>query len=135
MPFIRYEVGDVGRVATDVCACGLASPCIERIDGRLEDFVITPDGRQVVGMNQVLEYAPNARTIQVYQRHVDSLELRVVPGEGFGDEDRNALMRELRRRVGPDMAINIRLVDAFTLSSTGKFRAVISEVAREAKVS
>jgi phenylacetate-CoA ligase len=135
MPFIRYEVGDVGSVATDACACGRASPCIERIDGRLEDFVITPDGRQVVGMNQVLEYAPNARTIQVYQRHVDSLELRVVPGEGFGDEDRNALMRELRRRVGPDIAINIRLVDAFTLSSTGKFRAVISEVAREAKVS
>jgi phenylacetate-CoA ligase len=135
MPFIRYEVGDVGSVATDACACGRASPCIERIDGRLEDFVVTPDGRHVVGMNQVLEYAPNARTIQVYQSHVDALELRVVPGEGFGDEDRNALMRELRRRVGPDMVINIRLVDAFTLSPTGKFRAVISDVAREAKAS
>jgi phenylacetate-CoA ligase len=133
MPFIRYEVGDVGSAATDACACGRASPCLARIDGRLEDFVVTPDGRRVVGMNQVLEYAPNARTIQVYQRSVDALELRVVAGSGFGDEDRQALVRELRRRVGPDMAIDIRLVDAFVLSPTGKFRAVISEVAQDAK--
>jgi len=131
MPFIRYEVGDVGSAAVDGCTCGRASVCVDRIDGRLEDFVITPDGRKVIGMNQVLEYASNAKMIQVYQREADAVELRVVPGHGFGADDERALVRELRRRVGPGMAINIRLVDQFTLSPTGKFRAVISEMARD----
>jgi phenylacetate-CoA ligase len=135
MPFIRYEVGDVASAANDACACGRSSPSLERIDGRLEDFVVTPDGRHVIGMNQVLEYARNAKTIQVYQREKNAIELRVVPGNGFGEEDKQALVRELRRRVGPDMAINFRIVDRFVLSPTGKFRAVISEVAREAKAS
>jgi phenylacetate-CoA ligase len=131
MPFIRYEVGDVGSAAGDGCACGRASISLDRIDGRLEDFVVTPDGRKVIGMNQVLEYACNAKMIQVYQRDTDALELRVVPGTGFGEEDEEALVRELRRRVGPRMTIRIRLVDQFTLSPTGKFRAVISEVASQ----
>jgi len=135
MPFIRYEVGDVGSSATETCACGRASACLARIDGRLEDFIVTPDGRRLVGMNQVLEYAPNAKTIQVYQRDIASLELRVVPGNGFGEADQQALVRELRRRVGPEMTIDIRLVDAFEPSATGKFRAVISDVAQVAKES
>jgi phenylacetate-CoA ligase len=135
MPFIRYEVGDIGSAASDGCACGRSSLGLERIDGRLEDFVVTPDGRRVIGMNQVLEYARNAKTIQVYQCETGAIELRVVPGNGFGDEDKQALVRELRRRVGPEMAIHFRLVDRFVLSPTGKFRAVISEVAREEKAS
>jgi len=131
MPFIRYEVGDVGSAAADACPCGRASICLDRIDGRLEDFVVTPDGRKVIGMNQVLEYAGNAKMIQLYQRDANAVELRVVPGSGFGEQDEKALVRELRRRIGPRMAISIRLVDQFTLSPTGKFRAVISELARE----
>jgi len=130
MPFIRYEVGDIGSAAAADCACGRASVCLDRIDGRLDDFVITPDGRKVIGMNQVLEYACNAKMIQVYQRETDAVELRVVPGNGFGEQDEQALVRELRRRVGPDMAIRIRLVDQCTLTAAGKFRSVISEVAR-----
>src|SRR5262249_37255385 len=76
-------------------------------------------------------YACNAKMIQLYQRDADAVELRVVPGAGFGEQDEKALVRELQRRVGPRMAISIRLVDQFTLSPTGKFRAVISELDRE----
>ena len=82
-------------------------------------------------MNQVLEYAGNAKMVQVYQRETNALLSPVMPGTGFGQRDEEALVRELRRRVGPRMTIHIRLVDQFTLSPIGKLRAVISEVARD----
>jgi len=67
----------------------------------------------------------------VYQRETKALELPVMPGTGFGQRDEAALVRELRRRVGPRMTIQLRLVDQFSLAPTGKLRAVISEVASD----
>ena len=134
MPFIRYEVGDYAITADDPCGCGRMSPCLVSVDGRTEDYILTPDNRRVIGLNQVLEYAPNAIEIQIYQPNREEIEVRVVPTEQFGDEDRNAIVRELRRRVGDDLEISFRPLDSLVRSKTGKFKAVISDI-EEAKTS
>lgn len=129
MPFIRYEVGDFGVPVGDTCACGRESAGFVSIDGRLEDYVITPDGRQLIGMNQVFEYAENAREMQLYQRTRNEVEFRIVAGEGFGDKDVHALIREFHRRAGiDDITVTISLVDQIRKSPAGKLRAVVSEV-------
>ncbi|MEI8166411.1 MAG: AMP-binding protein, partial [Chloroflexales bacterium] len=52
MPLIRYEVGDRGQLApTTTCACGRTLPVIERIEGRINDLILTPDGRKVFWLN------------------------------------------------------------------------------------
>ena len=91
----------------------------------MEDFIVTPDGRRIMGMNQVLEYAPGAKEIQVYQDSIDAIRLNIVAGESFGDSDKKALLRELRRRLGPEMRIEFRRVDHIPRSATGKLRAVV----------
>lgn len=132
MPFIRYDVGDYGKLLNSYCECGRRSLVLESIDGRLEDFVVTPDGRKLIGMNQVLEYAPNAREIQIYQETPDSIEFRIVPTEYFGEADKDALLREFRRRFGTNVTVSFRLVDQLERSSSGKLKAVISRVGSEA---
>lgn len=128
MPFIRYEVGDLGIPSKDVCSCGRASSCFSSIDGRLEDYVVTPDGRKIIGMNQVFEYADNVKEIQLYQRKTDEVEFRIVAGEEFGAADKDALIREFRRRAGPEIRISFSLVDELERSQTGKLKAVISDI-------
>ena len=126
MPFIRYEVGDYGRLSPGGCSCGRESACFEAIEGRTEDYVRTPDGRMAIGMNQVFEYAPGAREIQIYQECVEAIEVRIVAGKSYGPDDEAALLRELRRRLGDEIQVHFVQVDEIPRTKAGKFRAVVS---------
>ncbi|ETR74158.1 MAG: phenylacetate-CoA ligase [Candidatus Magnetoglobus multicellularis str. Araruama] len=127
MPFIRYEVGDLCTVSPTICPCGRMSKGYSSIEGRLEDYVLTPDGRKLIGMNQVFEYAKNAKEIQIYQPSQNKVQFKIVAGNNFGDMDKKALEREFRRRAGIDMKIEFILVKKLQRSSSGKLKAVVSD--------
>lgn len=129
MPFIRYEVGDYGTPAAEPCPCGRESLTFQGIDGRTEDYIRTPDGRLVIGLNQVLEYGTGAKEIQIYQERLDQIELRVVPGPEYCEESQRALLRELRRRVGDSLDVKFVQVETIPRTPSGKFRAVVSKLA------
>ena len=128
MPFIRYQVGDNGIRGSSSCSCGRQSICFDSIEGRLEDYIVCPDGRKIIGMNQVFEYAPGATEIQLYQDSRNSVEFRIVPSAQYSDNDLIALEREFRRRAGDSIMITFKLVNKIERSSGGKFKAVISKV-------
>lgn len=128
MPFIRYEIGDLGSMKINHCECGRQSVGFERMAGRLEDYLRTPGGGYVIGMNQVLEYAENAREMQIYQDNLNSIEIRVVPAADFGRADKEALIRECRRRLPEEMRIDFLITDHIPKTPSGKFRAVLSEL-------
>jgi phenylacetate-CoA ligase len=128
MPFIRYDGGDYGKQSSTPCNCGRQSLRFESINGRMEDFIVTPDGRKLIGMNQVLEYAPNAKEIQIYQKTTDSIEFRFVATDQFGERDMKGLIREFERRGGTGMSISFKKVDSLEKSRSGKLKAVISEL-------
>ena len=48
MPFIRYNVGDTATFAREKCTCGRQSQKIVEIEGRNEDYVITPEGAHIM---------------------------------------------------------------------------------------
>lgn len=47
MPLIRYRMGDLASWREGDCSCGRFFPRLERILGRMDDVVITPDGRRI----------------------------------------------------------------------------------------
>jgi phenylacetate-CoA ligase len=127
MPFIRYEVGDYGRVTDTPCPCGRQSKSFLSVDGRTEDYIRTPDGRMGIGMNQVLEYAPNAREIQLFQERLDEVIVKFVPGAKWAKQtDEDPITLELRRRLGNDIRITFQPVEKIERTKSGKFRAVVS---------
>lgn len=128
MPFIRYRIGDYGVPCNTPCGCGRHSDTFASIDGRLEDYVLTPDGRKLIGMNQVFEYAEHALEIQLFQENKNEVIFRIVPDRKFGDEDKKALEREFRRRAGHEIEIKFECVNAIEKTSSGKFKAVISKI-------
>ena len=47
MPLIRYRVGDYAAWAVnEKCPCGNSNPVIKNLEGRLDDYLLTSDGRK-----------------------------------------------------------------------------------------
>ncbi len=128
MPFLRYEIGDVVELSNRTCSCGRQSQLIDSIDGRTEDYLVTPDGRRVMGLNQAFEWTEGVRELQLVQTGADRVEVRIVADHGYSNADNEILERELRKRVGQEMEIIFRVVDFIPRTASGKYRAVISDV-------
>lgn len=129
MPLIRYEVGDRGMFGkeSEHCACGRSLPLLEAIEGRVDDVIVTPDGRQLGRLDPVFKSDLPIREAQIIQENLGRIRLRFVPSSGYEERHGIAIVKRLRERVG-DIQIVLEQVDHIPRSSNGKFRGVISNV-------
>jgi phenylacetate-CoA ligase len=125
MPLIRYRVGDRGHPPESEgrCECGRELPMLGKIDGRTNDLLVTPDGRQVFWLNPVF-YGLPIRQSQIAQEKLDFLRVRVAPAEGFSESTERTILDRLRERMG-DVQVVIDRVDEVPRTSNGKLRAVV----------
>ncbi len=129
-PFIRYRIGDVGTRFKGSCECGRPGDVFLDIDGRIEDYVETPDGRLVGRLDHIFKEQYEIEEAQIVQERVEAIEVLVVAGSGFGERDRKSLEREVHARLGEGIQVDIRQVAAIPREPNGKFRAVKSSVGR-----
>jgi len=129
MPFLRYRTGDVATLLKHAtCSSGRSRPILERIDGRIEDYIVTPDGRRIGRMDHIFKDTLDIKEAQIVQRTQEELMVRLVPRATFDESSRRHLEREFRKRLGTSMSIEYELVGMIPREANGKFRAVISEV-------
>jgi phenylacetate-CoA ligase len=126
MPFIRYDVGDVGTWVDAACECGRSSKVLTRIDGRVEDFVITPEGRKILRFDYVFKDAHNVRDAQVVQRELGSICLRVARRPEYSTRDEHQLRREIADKISAQLIVEFEYVDEIEREPNGKIRAVKS---------
>jgi phenylacetate-CoA ligase len=130
MPLLRYRTGDLATLyKRETCACGRARPLLEQIDGRIEDYIVTPEGARVGRMDHVFKDALEIAEAQIYQPSVDRVVVRVVPRAGYGRKHEARLELALRQRLGPRIRIEFETSGPIPRLANGKFRAVVSDVA------
>ena len=127
MPLIRYRTGDVVRPAPEGerCVCGRAFPLIEAIAGRDDDTVKLPDGRAIGRLDHVFKGVSGIVEAQIRQERADAIDVVLVPAAGYGEAARRALLQNLRERLGNDVALHIRAVDAIPRGANGKFKGAV----------
>jgi phenylacetate-CoA ligase len=127
-PFIRYEVGDQGVWAPDdyQCPCGRKSRVLMRIEGRLEDYVLTPEGRRIARFDYVFKDTERVREVQVVQERLGEVILKVVRRSGYSATDEDFIRREMQRWISPALATKFDYVEHIPRTKAGKFRAVHS---------
>lgn len=132
MPFIRYEVGDAGIPSNDKCNCGRGLPLMKEIQGRVIDFITTPDGKRIHG----LFFSPTEpffwkthwiKQFQVIQENREKLVIKIVPLLKPKREDVDELMNVIKNYMG-EMDIEIELVEDIPTTKSGKRRVIISKV-------
>lgn len=138
MPLLRYETGDVivYEARPGRCSCGRAMPRIVRVEGRLNDRVVTPDGRFITTLFLVIDDAAGIERGQIIQDDPEHLLVRVAPSRDWSTANEQQLIRRLRRFVGDAMQITIQCEPEESLqpSPVGKWRTVISKYAVQQEV-
>jgi len=126
MPLIRYRLGDVLTICKDACSCGTNFPVIEKIVGRTDDLLVSPDGRQLGRMDPIFKGMHGIFETQIIQKEYDALEIKIVVDDSFCDDNKIELIREIRKRTGESMMVDINIVSSIPKNSNGKFKSVIS---------
>ncbi|MFO7653523.1 MAG: hypothetical protein R6X25_06840 [Candidatus Krumholzibacteriia bacterium] len=132
MPLLRYRVGDSVVPRAGTCPCGRNGALVEGIVGRVEDVVVTPDGRWLTRLDHVFKGLYAVEEAQLVQETTEELRVRIVRRPGYGDGDEAAVLHNLRERLGDEIRIRFEYLDRIPRTSSGKFRYVVSKVRLDA---
>jgi phenylacetate-CoA ligase len=127
-PFLRYRIGDVGTRLKQPCPCGRAGHVFKDVDGRNEDYIVTPDGREVGRLDHIFKSQGRILEAQIVQDTVRALDVFIVPASDYGDADDASLRHEIQLRLGSEIHIDVHRVETIPRERNGKFRAVKSRV-------
>ncbi len=131
MPFIRYRTGDYGAFDEGMCTCGRGLPLLKVIEGREDEFLILPSGREVsprIFDPLDLIFHQYVSKFQIIQKEKGKFMIKVVKRKNY-DEKVAAMLTEEARKCAPEpIEVDIVDVDDIERTGRGKFRAVINEV-------
>jgi phenylacetate-CoA ligase len=128
MPLIRYWVGDRATMGTGRCSCGCDFPTVQRLEGRIEDYVRTPDGRFVGRLDHVFKDVHHVREAQIVQERLDEVILRIVQTDGYTADEELIILKEIRQRLGRGMKIQFDYVNSIERTTGGKYRFIVSKL-------
>lgn len=128
IPFFRYRIGDIGVRSKHPCPCGRPGEVFDSVEGREDDFVVTPDGRLIGRLDHIFKGQSQIAEAQIIQNRKEAITVIVVPRLHYDDAAQRRLRREIRSRLGDEIGIEIETVDDIPREANGKFRAVKSTI-------
>lgn len=135
MPFIRYRTGDFATYVGSRCAaCGREQTLITDIRGhRTQEMLVAADGALIswTAINMHDDTFDCVRQFQFMQVEAGRALLKVVPGDGFADENLERMRRNLGRKLDGRITFEIALVDSIPLTRAGKSTFVDQKISLE----
>ncbi|MGH7828202.1 MAG: phenylacetate--CoA ligase family protein [Candidatus Binatia bacterium] len=124
MPLVRYRLGDFAAWAEKQgCACGNPQPGITHLEGRVDDYMLTTDGRKV-GRLAAFKRSPVIHSAQIVQDRPGHAYLLVRPGAGYRRPDAVAVRDDILERLG-NFQVEIVEVGEIPRTLQGKTKLVI----------
>lgn len=133
MPFIRYEIGDLGVATSRSCSCGRGLPLIADVVGRSLDVIRTPEGKIIPGefFPHLMKDFADVTRFQVVQEKLDLLIVKIVPDGQLNATTKTIIEAEVRKKVGSTMVVQYEIVSEIPLTASGKYRVAISKISGE----
>ena len=128
-PFIRYEAGDTA-VWQDgkACSCGRNSAVLLRVEGRTDDYVVTPEGARIARLDYLFKDALNVKEAQIIQEQLGEITILLVRRSAYGTKDELEIRRDIKTWLSPSLVVRFEYVDEIPRAPNGKFRAVLSRL-------
>jgi phenylacetate-CoA ligase len=125
MPLIRYRLGDYAAWAQDqCCSCGNPHPILTHLVGRVDDYLITADGRKIGRLSTAIKRSPTIHSAQLVQDKPGHAYLLVHPGDNYRSEDAKAVHDDILERIG-SFHLTIREVAEIPKTPQGKLVLVV----------
>lgn len=140
-PFIRYKTTDVASstIFYECRYCGRQFPIVKRIEGRIEDFIVTSSG-VVISPAVITHPFKDLKTIkntQLVQVDYDYIILRVELYERPCEESEKEikqLTNDLLRIINSNVKIEVEIVDEIERTLSGKFKWIVSKITNTGKI-
>lgn len=132
MPFVRYRTGDFGMWSGKPGHPSLPGyPVLERIEGRLQEFVVGADHRLIsittLGAAHFSELA-RALAIQYEQHTAGHLILNVVMPVPLNDAGRANIQRAVREKTQGSCEVEVREVAEIPRTGRGKHKMMVQHM-------
>jgi len=132
MPFIRYRMGDIARLAPSSCECGRTLEVLEEFVGRTGEIFTTRDGRMIppnfwCRLFMAREIPGAVNRFQVMYRNDKNIEVRIARGPGFTSETEGYLNKVMRENFAPATEWEIKYVEEIKPAISGKYLMVYRE--------
>ena len=122
-PMIRYDIGDVGALASEPCKCRSRLPYLSSLSGRITDHFILESGKLVHGefVTHLFYFRDWVDQFQVDQLEHDRLRIRVVRRSEVVKGDMSDIENKIRLVMGEDFKLDWEFVDSIDKTPQGKF--------------
>jgi len=134
MPMIRYRVEDVGIPTDRQCSCGRGLPLMEKVAGRVADFLVRKNGSRVAGVSLVertLTAVPGIEQMQIRQDTLDTIILNIVKMDTYDENSTRLLTQEFKSVFGDDINLDFNYIEKIPQEQSGKYRFSICNVKQQ----
>jgi len=130
MPFIRYRTMDLAVPANSRCSCGRNYSLMKRIEGRVQELIMSKDGRLIPHVSWIHEAAwKGIKQIQFVQQKQGEIIFQVVKNTSKSERQ---IERHILRLYGPKFEglceVSLRFVDYIPCTKSGKFRFLVQKL-------
>jgi phenylacetate-CoA ligase len=127
-PFIRYDTGDMGIWVDPpaACPCGRKSRVLLGVEGRADDYVVTPEGNRIMRFDYIFKDTPSVRESQIVQEKLGEVVVRILRRPSYSTRDEQSISKEIHHWISPRLEVRFQYVDEIERESNGKFKAVKS---------
>ncbi len=133
MPFIRYRIGDIGRLSEEVCPCGNELPVLAELLGRTTATFRTKAGTLIHGgyFTQQFYNLAGVSQFQLIQETLEQCTLKLVINTEWEAATEYYIVQKIRDALGGDVTVAVAFVEDIPVSASGKRAFTISKVARQ----
>ena len=130
MPFIRYRIGDIGRLSGETCPCGNHLPILAELLGRSTATFRTNTGTLIHGgyFTQQLYNIVGVSQFQLIQETFEKCVLKLVVNEQWTKETGTYIIQKIQDVFGAEVTVIMEFVDEIPLPVSGKREFTISKV-------
>jgi phenylacetate-CoA ligase len=131
MPFIRYQIGDLGRPQPGPCLCGRGFARIAEIVGRSNAIVTTPSGHYVHGafFSHLFYGVEEVRKFRIHQQSLTKVDVLIESEDNLLPPDKLETIRsKMQSQLGDQVTLEFKFVDSIPPLPSGKLGYLISDV-------
>lgn len=124
-PLINYDTKDYVTLSKiQSCPCGRSGKIVEEIDGRIEDYIVLPNGRLVGRLSFIGKHTDNVRLAQIEQNNTSQIVIHVQKAKNYSMKDEKIILEEARIILGNDIDIVFDYDTPIVKEANAKFRLV-----------
>lgn len=126
---INYDIKDVVKISENQnCSCDKGGIVLDYVLGRIEDYIITPEGRFIGRLDHLFKDAKYVKNGQIVQNDINQVIIRIEKENGYIGKIEKVILLEARARLGDTIDIQFQYVKEMEREPSGKLKFIIQNI-------